>query len=184
MKIINISQLCKRTLCALAVCFALYSGAAAQAYAERKEPTLPAGCGVVEAPAGNRLSFHTYALGVQIYRWNGSAWAFVAPLANLYADAGFHGKVGMHYEGPTWESNSGGTVVASRVDGCTPEPSAIPWLLLKMVSTDGKGPFGKTTYIQRVNTVGGLAPSAPGSFTGQEQKVPYTAEYFFYRSVN
>ena len=184
MKIINNYQPLTRNLWALALCFALYSGVTAQADADRKEPVLPAGCSVIEAPAGNKLSFQTYALGVQIYRWNGSAWVFVAPQANLYADAGFLGQVGTHYEGPTWESNSGGTVVAGRVDGCTPETSAIPWLLLKMVSTDGKGPFGKTIYIQRVNTVGGLPPSAPGTFAGQEQRIPYTAEYFFYRAEN
>ena len=35
------------------------------------------------------------------------------------------------------------------------DPNAIPWLLLKAKSTDGPGTFGKVTYIQRVNTVGG-----------------------------
>ena len=38
------------------------------------------------------------------------------------------------------------------------------------------------TYIQRVNTVGGLAPAEPGDFVGQEVEVPYTAEYYFYRA--
>jgi uncharacterized protein (TIGR03118 family) len=37
------------------------------------------------------------------------------------------------------------------------------------------------SYVQRVNTAGGLAPSAPGAFVGEERQVPYTAEYFFYR---
>jgi len=37
------------------------------------------------------------------------------------------------------------------------------------------------TQIQRVNTVGGNAPANPGSVTGEEARVPYTAEYFFYR---
>jgi len=43
------------------------------------------------------------------------------------------------------------------------------------------GIFEPTTYIQRVNTVGGLAPSTPGTVVGEEARVPYAAEYFFYR---
>ena len=35
--------------------------------------------------------------------------------------------------------------------------------------------------IQRVNTVGGVAPSTAGSVVGEIAEVPYTAEYFFYR---
>jgi hypothetical protein len=137
-------------------------------------------CGDLRAPAGSRLAFHVYAEGVQIYRWNGSSWIFVAPSALLFADAGGHGTVGIHYGGPTWESVSGGTVVGTVVDRCTADPTAIPWLLLSAVSA-GPGVFHRTTSIQRVNTVGGTAPSTPGSFTGEEASVPYTAEYFFYR---
>ena len=38
------------------------------------------------------------------------------------------------------------------------------------------------TYIQRVNTVGGNAPTDPGDFVGEVVEVPYTAEYYFYRA--
>jgi hypothetical protein len=145
---------------------------------------LPSDCGSVQVEAGNKVSFHVYAIGVQIYRWNGNSWDFVAPSANLYADAGYHGKVGIHYEGPRWESNSGSIVEAARVPdtGCTPDLNAIPWLKLKTVSIEGHGIFSKTTYIQRVNTAGGLRPTVPGSFIGEEKRVPYTAEYYFYRA--
>src|SRR5438876_351209 len=51
-------------------------------------------------PAGNSVIFHVYAVGVQIYQWNGTTWVFVAPSATLYADPGHHGKVGIHYAGP------------------------------------------------------------------------------------
>src|SRR5688500_13591367 len=102
-----------------------------------REPDLPAVCSSIQVEAGNKVSFRAYALGVQIYRWNGAAWVFVAPEANLYADANYRGKIGTHYGGPTWESNSGSNVVAARVQntGCTPDATAIPWLLLKKVST-------------------------------------------------
>lgn len=145
-------------------------------------PELPAGCAAIEVPAGNKVNFRVYAVGVQIYRWNGTAWSFVAPLANLYAAPNFRGKVGTHYGGPTWESNSGSTVVGARVDGCTPDMASVPWLLLRSVETDGPGIFSRVTYIQRVATNGGIAPANPGTAVGQEAHVPYTTEYYFYRA--
>jgi len=72
-------------------------------------------------------------------------------------------------------------VVGAVVDRCTPDPTAIPWLLLRAVSSEGPGPFHRVTHIQRVNTVGGTAPTDPGGFVGDVAEVPYTAEYYFYR---
>lgn len=152
---------------------------------DKRGPELPSPlCDSVQVPPGHKLSFRTYALGVQIYRWNGFNWDFVGPEAMLSASANYRGKVGIHYGGPTWESNSGSNVVAARVTGCTPDPTAIPWLLLRAVSTDGPGIFESTAYIQRVNTAGGLAPTTPGTTVGAEARVPYTAEYYFYRTEN
>jgi hypothetical protein len=141
-------------------------------------------CDRLQVEPGNKVAFHVYALGVQIYRWNGTSWGFVAPVANLFADDNYRGQVGTHYAGPTWESNSGSRLVAARQTSCTPDTTAIPWLLLQTVSTDGPGIFNSVTYVQRVNTAGGLAPAAPGPYVGAETKVPYTAEYYFYRSDN
>jgi hypothetical protein len=39
----------------------------------------------------------------------------------------------------------------------------------------------RVVCIQRVNTSGGLAPSTPPAQLGEEVRIPYTAEYFFYR---
>jgi hypothetical protein len=64
----------------------------------------------------------------------------------------------------------------------SPDPTAIDWLLLRAVETSGPGVFSPVTYIQRVNTTGGKAPTTPGSFIGEVVDVPYTAEYYFYRS--
>jgi hypothetical protein len=138
-------------------------------------------CGKLGAPAGSTFGFHAYATGVQIYRWSGTSWVFVAPSAVLYADAGEHGVVGTHYAGPRWESVSGSYVKGEVADRCTPDASAIPWLSLKAVDAGGPGVFNRITFIQRVNTVGGTAPTESGSFTGQMKEVPYTAEYYFYR---
>jgi hypothetical protein len=46
--------------------------------------------------AKNPVIWHVYAEGVQIYRWNGTSWVFVAPEAVLFADTGGHGAVGFH----------------------------------------------------------------------------------------
>ena len=146
-------------------------------------PDLPSPlCDSVDVPLGNRVTFHAYALGLQIYRWNGASWTFVEPVATLFADADYHTKVAIHYGGPTWESNGGSKVVATRLASCSPDPAAIPWLLLQAASTDGPGIFSSVTYVQRINTVGGLAPTAPGASIGAVAEVPYSAEYFFYRA--
>lgn len=147
-------------------------------------PELPAQCGGIQVSEDSKLSFHVYARGVQIYRWNGTAWDFVAPRAALFAEANYFGEVGDHYAGPSWESKSGSKVVARRVQGtgCTPDTTAIAWLLLEKVSTSGAGIFNSVTYIQRVNTTGGTVPAAPGLVLGEVMEVPYTAEYYFYRA--
>ena len=139
-------------------------------------------CDTLRAPAGSELVFHAYAQGVQVYRWAGTSWSLDGPSAKLFADARGKAAVGTHYAGPTWKSTSGSTVVGAVRDRCTPNPDAIPWLLLGAVSSEGPGVFQGVTHIQRVNTVGGKAPAEPGEFEGEEVRVPYTAEYYFYKA--
>ena len=164
---------------ALLASVSLASAPKVQAEDSIQPPDLSA-CPNLQVPEGNTVKFHAYATGVQIYQWSGSTWAFVAPSATLYGDPGYHGQVGIHYAGPTWQSNSGSKVVGRRLAGCTPDPNSIPWLLLVSVSSEGPGVLDNVSYVQRVNTVGGKAPSAPGTTAGQIAQVPYTAEYYFY----
>jgi uncharacterized protein (TIGR03118 family) len=157
-----------------------------QAGHENRFPDLPPVCEQIAVPADSKVVFHVFAVGVQIYHWNGTAWVFFAPEANLYADANHHGLVGTHFatpEGPGWQLNSGSKVVEQRVDGCTPDSSAIQWLLLRTIIEEGNGALNGVSFVQRTSTVGGVAPSAPGAAVGDEARVPYTAEYFFYRST-
>ena len=146
-----------------------------------QSPELPPICSALEqeqAPI-----FHVFAIGVQIYRWSGTSWELVGPDAKLYAEDGYHGQVGKHYVGPTWESNSGSKIVARKVADCTPDASAVAWLLLEKVTTTGSGIFAKAAYVQRVNTTGGVKPALGGSTVGEERRVPYTAEYYFYQGA-
>jgi Protein of unknown function (DUF3455) len=138
-------------------------------------------CQNLHVEAGNKVLFHVYAEGVQIYRWNGTSWIFVAPEAVLFADAGSHGVVGIHYAGPTWETLSGSKVVGTVLDRCTPASDDIPWLLLGALVNEGPGILDRVTFIQRINTVGGIAPTDPGNSSGEVARVPYIAEYVFYR---
>ena len=142
-------------------------------------------CQKLQVRPGNKVAFHVFGVGVQIYQWNGAKWVFVAPEATLFANAGDDGEVAIHFGGPTWQSNSGSKVVGTVLQYCTPDPTAIPWLLLASVPelTEGPGIFADVTYIQRVNTVGGNAPTEPGNSVGEFARVPYTADYFFYHQA-
>lgn len=184
MQIINIKYIIGTVVLLSVAVLALASAPFAQANDDLRQPDLPPLCGGLQVTQGNQVFFRTYATGVQVYKWNGTSWDFVAPVANLYTNDNYRGEVGFHYAGPTWESNSGSRVMAARVTGCDPDPTAISWLLLKTVSTEGRGIFRNVTYIQRVNTAGGLRPTTPGSFVGEQKKVPYTTEYYFYRPEN
>src|SRR5258708_3124716 len=155
-----------------------------------KDPVVPSN---LKVPAGNKLFFHAFAKGVQIYRCiqdrtdtNRFSWVFVAPEADVYAHANYRQRVGRHYGGPTWEGTDGSKVVGVKLQQAdSPDPDAIPWLLLRPASGSGSGTFHKATFIQRVNTKGGKAPTtiADRAQKGQEVRVAYTAEYFFYRET-
>jgi len=69
------------------------------------------------------------------------------------------------------------------VAGATVDLAAVDWLLLSAAST-AKGPRGgdelaATTYIQRINTTGGLPPAADDCDAATAE-VPYTADYVFW----
>jgi hypothetical protein len=150
---------------------------------EGRRPALPLGCEHLAVNESQIVAAHMYAVGVQIYRWNGTTWAFVGPEANLYASKNYRGQVGTHYVGPTWESNSGSVVVGSNAIPCVANENSIPWLKLTAATTSGPGIFDGVTYIQRVNTQGGVRPNQPGTTIGEEARIPYTTEYYFYKQA-
>ena len=108
-------------------------------------------------------------------------WAFVGPEADLFDVRG--SKIGRHYGGPHWEAADGSKVlgaVKERADA--PAADAIPWLLLTAKSVGPDGSFSKVTSIQRVNTVGGVAPWAGCSqaAVGTSARIAYTADYYLF----
>ena len=161
-------------------------------------PILAVACASVQTPpvtsvpaklkpgASESLVMVIPAQGVQIYecrenRYQAGTyeWAFVAPEADLFDATGR--KAGTHYAGPHWEANDGSRIsgtLKERVDA--PRGDAIPWLLLATKSVGPQGAFSRITSIQRVNTVGGVAPGngCSQSTAGSVARVPYTADYY------
>jgi hypothetical protein len=174
-----------RTVVAALALFALVPGLAQAAKPD--QPSVPA---AIRAPAGHVPYLLGHATGTQNYTCQntatGYAWTLVAPAATLVDDEGK--QLMTHYGGPTWQAKDGSKVMGARVDGAPGAPGAIPWLLLRATSTPA-GPDGDkltgTTYIQRVNTTGGLAPSTgcDAAHLGAAQNVSYTADYYFYRAA-
>ena len=142
----------------------------------------------IQVPAGNKLFLVGHAIGTQNYTCQPSATGYawtLAPAATLVDDKGK--QIITHFAGPTWQANDGSTVVGARDAGVTVSPSAIAWLRLRATSRtlgpDGGDRLTATTYIQRVNTTGGLPPTSTCDATtvGDAVNVPYTADYYFYR---
>jgi hypothetical protein len=148
----------------------------------------PAGVPAAIAPAADQTIKGKFnAVGVQVYMCNGVAagptWTFVAPQANLMRDDGRF--VATHFIGPTWQGNDGSSVVGSKTAGATVDATAIPWLLLTATShADEDGYFQDVTSIQRLATVGGIAPATgcDADHLGAIAQVPYSAEYVFYKA--
>jgi len=90
-----------------------------------------------------------------------------------------------------WAKIHANDPVTGKKGAVTVNESAIAWLLLDRVGSL-KGPTGGdklfgTTFVQRLNTTGGLAPKTGcSSLTdlGNTAFVPYTADYFFYQPAD
>jgi len=139
-------------------------------------------------PASAVLLFELRARGVQIYACEAKpddATAFVltfkAPEAELLNARGE--IVGTHFAGPTWQGQDGSAVVGAvlaRADA--PDTGAIPWLLLEAKEHEGSGAFSTITHVQRLDTIGGIAPAegCDAAHAGAEVRAPYEATYAFY----
>ena len=141
----------------------------------------------IKVPANEQLLLQVHAKGDQVYTCKSDAaqftWTLKAPDAQLFDKDGK--PFGKHFAGPSWEANDGSRVTGKKVaDAPSPDTDSIPWLLVNIVSHDGKGVLSSATTIQRVNTKGGKAPASgcDASHVGQEVRVPYSADYLFYAS--
>ena len=100
-----------------------------------------------------------------------------------------HKRVGVHFggidrgltAGPWWESTKDGSRIrgGNAVSAPSPDANSIPWLRLEVLEHAGSGVFTPVTYIQRLNTEGGVGPTGACK-TGAQRKVHYTADYYFF----
>lgn len=176
-----------RLACAIAL--ALGGLVAASASAQPEAETVPGDAldPRTYAPE-SKLFLAVYATGVQKYtcQANGT-WLFTDPEAVLYKPG--DGKpIGTHFLNfatgrPVWQLKDGSSVEAARKATASGGTGNIAWLLLQGVVTtagaDGDRLDG-TTWVQRLNTSGGVAPA--GACTpGDTAAVPYATDYFFWR---
>jgi hypothetical protein len=146
------------------------------------QPEVPA---ALRVPDGQALLFRAYAQGTQVYGCRagaagGFAWTLLQPVATLIDDDGL--PLGIHGRGPFWAGYDGSRVVAAAAANVpAPLPARdIPLLLLRATGS-GEGRFAPVTYIQRLDTRGGVAPPGPCDPTGEPTlAVPYLAVYYFY----
>jgi hypothetical protein len=132
----------------------------------------------LKVPDGNKLTGVFAARGVQTYTCTDGAWKFLEPAATLSDRRGR--TVALHSRGPVWVSTVDGSAVNAAAIASSPKTGTIPELLLQATATRGAGVFADVSYIQRLNTTGGVAPAT--ACTGTEQiGVQYTATYAFYK---
>jgi hypothetical protein len=137
-------------------------------------------------PAGNVLTSVFKAKGVQIYGCTDAKWTLIEPAASL---TGLNLKTvkvasALHFRGPSWESPEDGSLVEGTTPVSAPSatPNSIPQLLVTAKTTRSPGVFGGVTFIQRLSTVGGVAPAAACT-AGATTAVPYTAVYRFFKKA-
>ena len=168
----------------------------------------------LKPPAGNEEYLKAQATGTQNYiclpSGSGMAWTFLAPQATLFASIKLGGReirwqIATHFLSPnpaengtpraTWQSSVDTSAAWARAIATVNDPNvigagAIPWLLLQVVGNrpglDGGSGLAQTTYIQRLYTSGGVAPTtgcAAAADLGHTAFVPYSTEYHFYKGT-
>jgi hypothetical protein len=197
--------------CATALAVAFTVSLPQPAHASRvTPPPVPA---EIQVEAGNKAFLEGHGVGTQNYSClpsgTGFAWTLFTPQATLFKDN--DQQVTTHFFSPnlspipqdeklrtfraTWQDSRDTSTVWAKVLQPSSDPAfvaqgAIPWLLLQVVGAQD-GPKGgheltATTFIQRLNTFGGVAPSdgcALATDVGREAFMPYTADYFFYKKA-
>jgi hypothetical protein len=164
-------------------------------------PPVPPG---LEVTAPSQAFLVGHAIGTQNYVCQPSqslgrvAWTLFTPEATLFGEQ--NDQLITHFFSPnpvedavvraTWQDSADTSIVWARaVASATVDPSAIAWVTLQATGTQrgpaGGGTLADTTFVQRLNTTGGLAPATGCDVptdAGRKAFIPYTADYFFYKN--
>ena len=142
----------------------------------------------LRAAANEEASFVLRADGVHVYECRaapgapgGFAWTFLNPDATLFEGSR---SVATHVTPNIWESSTDRSSVSAVVQASQPAgPGNLPWTSMRAQSSGDGGLFSGVTRVQRVNTVGGVAPTGGCSedSVGSETRVQFAADYYFYK---
>ncbi|GHD58713.1 DUF3455 domain-containing protein [Streptomyces mirabilis] len=179
-------KLAKRLILTTTAVVAVTAGTLFSATVGQAATSQPARTGVdapaaLKVPDGNRLTGVFSAAGVQTYTCADGAWKLLEPAATLWAkNDRSHRPVALHSRGPVWVSTVDGSAVNAAAIANSPKTGTIPELLLQSTATRGTGVFAGVSYVQRLDTHGGVAPTT--ACTGTDQiSVRYSATYAFYK---
>lgn len=140
----------------------------------------------VQVPDGNTVALETVGVGAITYMCetndNGDlGWVFKGPSAALNDRDGM--QVGSYYGPPaTWEALDGSKVTATELATAPNGDGNIPLQLVEANPAEGDGAMTDVSYIQRLDTQGGVAPdTACGADNeGATAVVTYQADYIFW----
>jgi hypothetical protein len=145
----------------------------------------------VQVPAGNKVALETVGVGEITYQCSAKKdmagqfeWVFAGPEARLLDRSGK--QIGKYYGPPaTWEAMDGSKLTAVQLAVAPNVAGSIPLQLVKGNPAMGSGAMQGVTYIQRVNTQGGVAPATPcaAANLSAKQIVKYQADYIFYKAM-
>ncbi|WP_312156251.1 DUF3455 domain-containing protein, partial [Pseudomonas sp.] len=142
----------------------------------------------VKVPDGHKVVMQTVGVGEITYQCRDKAnapgqseWFFVGPKAVLNDRAGK--PVGSYFGPPaTWQAKDGSKVTGTQLAVAPASKADLPYQLVKANPAEGQGAMLGVSYIQRLATQGGVAPSTPCSAAnkGEQQVVRYQADYIFW----
>jgi hypothetical protein len=145
----------------------------------------------VKVPAGHKVALESVGVGEITYECREKAaaagqyeWVFVGPNAVLNDRAGK--AIGSYYGPPaTWAATDGSKLTGTQVAVAPSAAGNIPLQLVKANPAMEPGAMSGVSYIQRVDTRGGVAPaSACGMETkGRKEIVKYQADYIFWKAA-
>ncbi len=156
---------------------------------DRPSPSTGALAANLAVPEGHIPVRRARARGVIIYTWSRTKhdparfeWKVASEEGQLF---NLHGDpVGQLSRGPAWTIHDGSCVEGQFQCGApATDANAIDCALYKTVNSRDRGVLQGVTYVQRLNTRGGAPPAdvADAPHEGRSVRVPFTANYLFFR---
>ncbi|MFI8749399.1 DUF3455 domain-containing protein [Vreelandella lionensis] len=140
----------------------------------------------VQVPDGNTVALETVGVGAITYMCEAKedgtmGWVFKGPHAALNDSEGT--QVGSYYGPPaTWEALDGSKITGTQLAVAPNGDGNIPLQLVEANPAEGEGAMSGVSYIQRLNTQGGVAPdvACDDGHDGATAVVTYQADYIFW----